>query len=64
MNEMTLFSLKAVSIIPNYFFPLAIPLPFLSNSHRELNLKLTSSSPVFPCVSEKCDVHPTGQQRR
>ena len=62
MNEMTLFSLKAVSIVQNYFFPLVISFPFLSYSHRKLNLKITSSSPVFPCVSEKCDVHPMGSR--
>ena len=38
-------------------------LPFLSYSHRKVNLKITSSSPVFPCVSEKWDVYPMGQQR-
>ena len=63
MNEMTLFSLKAVSVVQNYFFPLVISLPFLSYSHRKVNLKITSSSPVFPCVSEKRDVYPMGQQR-
>ena len=62
MNEMTLFSLKAVSVVQNYFFPLVISLPFLSYSHRKVNLKITSSSPVFPCVSESVMYTPWGSR--